>query len=163
MAEQWRDIPGYEGAYQVSDLGRVRNRKRRRLLRPNSKKTKYLQVTLSKNNVPKFCSIHRLVAIAFLPNPLGLPQVNHKNGIKWDNRLENLEWISASENQKHRYDVLNHRGGPAKKVLCIENGKVYDSVRATALALNVHSTAVSTVCHGRAKTAGGLHFKFMEE
>lgn len=164
MTEVWRDIAGYEGIYQVSDQGRVRNKKRRRLLRPNSKKTKYLQVTLSKNNIPKFCSIHRLVAIAFLPNPLDLPQVNHINGIKTDNRLVNLEWCSRSENQYHRYHVLNKHGGyPKKAVVCIETNQVYESIRSASQALNINRTSITSVISGRNKTAGGFHFKIYEK
>lgn len=163
MAEQWRDVPGYEGLYQVSDMGRVRNRKRRRHLRPSVKKSGYAQVTLSKDGVSAYYSIHRVVASAFLPNPGELPQVNHKNGDKLDNRLANLEWCSASENQQHRHKVLGQPGGHPKAVVCIETGQSWEAVHLAAQELNIHRTSISMACHGRRKTAGGLHFNFLEE
>lgn len=163
MVEQWRDVVGYEGLYKVSDLGKVRSVRRRRLLRPGIKSTGYAQVTLSRDGVNRYYSVHRIVAAAFLPNPNALPQVNHKNGKKQDNRLANLEWCSASENQQHKYKVLGKSGGHPKAVFCIETGQRWEAVHLAAQELNIHRTSISMVCHGRRKTAGGLHFKFLEE
>lgn len=114
--EEWRDIPGLNGHYRVSSMGRVVSvaRKDRRghrrpelILKPSVSHKGYLMLFFEKTNY----SIHRLVALTFLgAPPEGRQQVNHKNGIKTDNRVCNLEWVSASENQKHRYCVLGHRG-----------------------------------------------------
>lgn len=163
MGAIWRDVIGYEGLYQVSDQGKVRNRKRRRNLRPNTKKDGYCQVTLSKDGAVSYYMLHRLVAIAFLPNPDGLPQVNHKNGKKQDNRLVNLEWCSASENQQHRYKVLGKTETCNKSVMCTDTGEIYPSVRAAAAASGAHPSAVSMCCNGTRKSANKLHFIFMEE
>ena len=120
--ELWKDIDGYEGLYQISNLGNVRslNRKQRvglinnrtitrkgKILKIQKNKYKYCYVFLSKNGNKKYSLVHRLVAIAFIPNPNNLPEVNHKNGIKSDNKLKNLEWISKSDNEKHAYLFLN--------------------------------------------------------
>lgn len=78
----------------------------KKILAPNPKKSGYLDICLSSRNSKKSLRIHRLVAIAFLPNPLRLPYVNHRNGVKTDNRLENLEWCTVSENTRHGYRVL---------------------------------------------------------
>lgn len=124
--EFWKDVPGYEGLYQASTLGRVkalaksiddvcrggqrqrfyytmilRLSKSPRRSRPSEKSNYYLVVNLRLNNKTKPFKPHRLVALTFLPNPLNKPQVNHKNGIKYDNRLFNLEWATNSENQNH--------------------------------------------------------------
>lgn len=160
MSRQWRDIAGYEGLYQVSDDGKIRNAKRRRFLRPNIKKTGYAQVTLCKEGVCAYYSVHRIVASAFLANPCGLPQVNHKNGVKTDNRVANLEWCDAAENQRHRRQVLGQMGENQKAVICLDTGEIWGAVYLASQALGVHRTAISMVCHGRRKTAGGLHFKF---
>lgn len=114
--ETWKDIEGYEALYQVSDIGRVRSLDRfgkgrgdvqsRRvfhgqiLLQPIYRDL-YPSVSLCKNGKVKRFYTHRLVALAFNPNPSGKPQINHINGVKTDNRAENLEWCTTQENSMH--------------------------------------------------------------
>lgn len=109
--EQWKDIAGYDGIYQVSTAGRVRSKARKvhnytkpgRYLRQSQKENGYLYLGLvrSDGTKSKHCYVHRLVAEAFIPNPDGLKQVNHKNSDKEDNRVENLEWVTPQENVLH--------------------------------------------------------------
>jgi hypothetical protein len=101
--EIWKDIEGYQGSYQVSNLGRVKSllNSKEIILKPiNSKGYSSVFLSNGKGTVKKF-KIHRLVCICFLPNLENKPQVNHINGIKTDNRLENLEWSDNSSNQIH--------------------------------------------------------------
>lgn len=114
MEEIWKSVVGYEGLYEVSSLGNLKSLDRvkgmygqlknykGRDLKPNSNKG-YLKQILHKDGERKYAQVHRLVAIAFLPNPENKQEVNHKNGIKTDNRVDNLEWVTTSENQKHAY------------------------------------------------------------
>ncbi len=115
VEESWKPVLGYEGYYEVSNLGNVKSLKRRQtgnqydrveaILKPSVLYNGYLQVCLAIGQTKKKYSIHRLVAIAFLPNPENKPQVNHKNGIKGDPSLKNLEWATRSENMQHAYDT----------------------------------------------------------
>jgi hypothetical protein len=102
MADEcWKDIPAFEGLYQVSTLGRVRNVKRDGLLVPYKHPKGYRQVSLSREGQGRSYLLHRLVAAAFLgPVPLGL-QVNHRDGDKTNNTLVNLEYVTPSQNQRH--------------------------------------------------------------
>lgn len=113
--EIWKDIKGYEGKYQVSSIGRVKSLQRISTFN-NSKGLKkeiiiktwndegYIRVKLSNNSVEKTYRVHRLVANEFLENPFNKSQVNHKNGIKTDNSVENLEWVTNSENSIHAFE-----------------------------------------------------------
>lgn len=98
--EVWKIIEEFTD-YEVSNLGIVRNQKTKIILKIHTQNRGYKIVNLKKENKSKGISLHRLVAIAFLPNPKNKPQVNHINGIKDDNRLENLEWCTGSENVNH--------------------------------------------------------------
>lgn len=118
MKELWKDIEGYKGFYQISNLGKVRSMNRI-IVRSDGLKMNfkgkslseatdsigYSFVVLSSNLTSKSFMVHRLVASSFVDNPDSLPEVNHKNGIKTDNRVENLEWTTHSQNVKHAYET----------------------------------------------------------
>jgi hypothetical protein len=111
MIEQWKPIPGYEGTYEVSNIGNVRRlagSERCFVTRPRKlvPRNGYFQLILSKNGEVELQWAHRLVARAFLGEPnKNFPHVNHKNGVRTDNRVENLEWVNHSENIAHAYRI----------------------------------------------------------
>lgn len=177
--EIWKDIYGYEGVYQVSNIGRVKrigsiNRvfKGEKLLKPQKCSNEYLFVGLSNKKI-KYFLIHRLVAIAFLENKENKRCVNHKNGIRTDNRVENLEWVTHSENNIHAIRIIKTmkpppsvgiKGGDnnrSKKVLCINSGVVYESAGDAARKLNLYQGNISRVCRGVDKQYKKMIFKYL--
>lgn len=109
MNEIYKDIGGYYGDYQISNLGNVKSfKKTERLLKFGINATGYYHVGLSYNGLVKYHNVHRLVAETFIPNSNSKQCINHINGIKTDNRIENLEWCSYSENNQHSYDNKLH-------------------------------------------------------
>ena len=112
--EIWRDIEGYEGLYQVSNMGRVKSlgndkNRKEKILKPGMNNYGYLQVGLHKEGKRKIFQVHRLVAQAFIPNPEELPEINHKTEIKTDNRAEFIEWCDHRYNMN--YGTRNERAG----------------------------------------------------
>lgn len=143
--EIWKDIKGYEDCYQVSNMGRVRRKEgfvntgikhsdkrfvKGKILKTNLKRNGYLTVDLSKNYNVKTISVHRLVAITFLPideDKVKEYEVNHKNCNKQDNRVENLEWVTPEENRNHAKE--NHRyktPNPKKPIRCKQLNLIFD-------------------------------------
>lgn len=115
--EVWKDIEGYEGLYQVSTCGNIKSLpkvrrngtgtyiQKERLLKPSNTSTGYKKVELCKDGKRKSFKVHRLVAIAFIPNPDNKPEVNHIDGNKINNNIDNLEWVTSSENSVHAYET----------------------------------------------------------
>ena len=173
--EIWKDIKGYEGLYQVSSLGNVRRIDTiMTVVTPHKgtyKKTwrgkilkvipqnGYHAIDLCKGNKVERKSIHRLVAETFVPNPKNKLQVNHKNGVKTDNRVENLEWVTASENSTHAYRVLKRIPPRNTPIICIETGKRYVKMLDAQKELGVSITNICNALRGDYETAGGYHWK----
>ena len=130
MEEIWKPIKGYEGLYEVSNLGRVKSLKRWHHPRENILKNKfttdgYYETALLKNGKYKYIRTHRIVAQTFIPNEMNKKEVNHKDGNKLNNCVDNLEWVTSSENQKHAYKLgLQTVSGAAiinrKRIRCID-------------------------------------------
>lgn len=107
MSTEWRDVPNYGGMYQVSITGVVRNSVTGRVLRPGRCTNGYLRVALGRGSPNNL--IHRLVALAFCEGYVEGLDVNHKNGVRDDNRAENLEWVTRADNVRHSYAVLGRK------------------------------------------------------
>lgn len=169
--EIWRDIPGYKGLYQVSNIGRVRNKHKNLILIPGKSSRGYLLVCLCKNGIQKTFKVHRLVATAFIPNPDNLPQVNHKDENKLNNNLENLEWCDAKYNSN--YGTRNERGArkrfngkQSKPILQYTlNGEFLTEYPSLSEAGRQTGFNISLICHNcnyRYKTAYGYIWKYKE-
>ena len=165
--EQWKTIKGYED-YEVSDGGHVRNMKTGKILKPcENKRTGYYQINLSNKNGKKKFSIHRLVAIMWIPNdnPEHKTQVNHINEDKTDNRVENLEWVSPKENINHgtcQERRAEAKRGTGKKIYCYELDREFDSETQAEEITGIAQQNISACCHKRKKTAGKMHWKFVD-
>lgn len=162
--EVWKDCKGYEGRYQVSNIGRVWSVLSQRNMKPWLDSWGYPTLQLvAENGKRKTEKVHRLVALAFLDNPQGLPQVNHKNEQKDDNRVENLEWCDGKYNSN--YGTRNERIGKSaqKRVYCVELNRVFESIGEAQRELGINGNHIGEVCQGRRKSCNGYHWRYVDE
>lgn len=157
-----KDIKDYEGLYGITEDGRVWSYRKNRFLKPQKTKTGYLYVQLSKNNKVKNYKIHRLVATAYLENPLNLPCVNHIDECKTNNCVENLEFCTIAYNNIYGTRIERVAKSLSKKVICIETNEVFESIKEAAKTIN-YNCHISDCCKGKRKTAGGYHWAYYEE
>lgn len=159
-------IEGLNGMYGINENGDVFSIRKMGLLKRNKHTLGYEQVYLSYFAIGSkglWCKLHRLVANQFIPNPLGLSDVNHKNGIKDDNRVENLEWLSHSDNILHSYRELGRKHTSVhltKKIKC-SNGKEYDSAILASKDTGCATSNISACCNGKIKHTKKLVFEFV--
>lgn len=173
MQEIWKDIKGYEGLYQVSNLGRIKslpkagNHWNGKILAQNYNR-KYARIGLSKGKLTTE-NVHRLVAMAFIPNPLNLPEVNHKDENPSNNRVDNLEWVTHKENMD--YGTQIKRGAISRGIPTIQysyDGKFireWHSIAEAARGIRPDSyvalkTEIARVCNGEKKHALGFIWKW---
>jgi hypothetical protein len=163
--ETWKPVVGYEGLYEVSSEGNVRNVKTGKILKPKNNRRGYLFVGLHKNGAVKNRYIHRLVAQAFIPNPNKLPEVNHKDEIKANNNLDNLEWVSHRDNSN--YGKRNERisKSMSKPIVQIDLStgliiKTYPSTTIATRVTGINYDTISRAARGIYKSAGRFGWRY---
>lgn len=175
MNEIWKDILGYEGLYQVSNLGRVRSLDKRRwngrtwcikkgrVLRSCDNGVGYLVVNLKDEGVQHMQLVHRLVAKTFINNPEQLKYVNHKDLNKRNNEVTNLEWCTAKQNVHHARRNGHLPTYYKKRVLCVELNREFESVAAAEKWLGLKGNRIANVCKLKrgCKTCGGYHWRYI--
>ena len=155
--EFWKPIKDYPHLL-ISRTGRVWSTTYDKELRPHLTNRGYLRVNLSKDKTVKRVSVHRLVAEAFIPNPGNLPAVDHIDGDKLNNRVENLQWITQSDNTRKSCRGKGKLATPIP-VICLETGKIYRSLKEAAAAHRIPSAVISALVKGEYDHYHGLHFR----
>lgn len=174
--DDFKEIPNTNALYFINKNGILK--RGGKILTPVLKNG-YNSYSLSVSNKVKVVYAHRLVAHAFIPNPENKPQVNHKNGIKTDNRIENLEWATYSENIRHSFSELGrvHIGlkgnlngmykvraelHPKSKPVKCSNGIIYGSRKEAARQLGVNAGNITLICNGKRKSIKGYTFEWIK-
>lgn len=178
--EEWKDIEGYAGRYQVSSLGNfvsITKRSGRKTMRGSLDTKGYVKITLYKNGARHTQGAHRFVAQAFIPNPENKTQVNHLDGDKQNNAVSNLEWCTNAENQQHKFHVLGYKipeerlaqmwekalpksvEASRKPIFCEETKERFNSIKE---AVAKYGTTPSNFSRAllRKKTAAGYHWRY---
>lgn len=177
--EVWRPVKGYEGLYEVSNIGNVRSIKRKkvitntlgsfersyggRLVKPFVAHNGYMRVSLCKDGKERKFPVHRLVAQAFIPNPSHLDQINHIDENKKNNNVNNLEWCDCKYNSNYgtRLERLSRKNG--KRVFQIKDGAIineYCSVNEAERQTGISHVIINRVVNGRGYSAGGYQWKY---
>lgn len=170
IKEEWRDVIGYEGYYQVSNTGMVRSVDRvvtrsgkpivrhSHYLKPRLSKEGYNSASLSMGGEQKYVKVHRIVAQAFILNLENKPQVNHINGNQGDNRVENLEWVTQHENMRHAVET-GLFDGTFRRVKR-SDGVVFRSINEASRKTKCDDADIGKCCKGTRKTCGGYAWSY---
>jgi hypothetical protein len=169
MIEFWRDVQGYEGIYQVSDLGRVKSLNyggtgKEAIMKQQDNGNGYKFVRLSKKGEKlKHVYVHRLVAESWIDNPLPdmFTEINHIDENRSNNRVENLEWISHKDNLNYGHRTEKFAKTQSKQVLRVATGEVYNSTREAARITGFSQGNISNACRGVVKTAYGSEWRYI--
>lgn len=179
MQEEWRDVVGYEGLYQVSNIGRVKRLKGygcklSRILKPCKNHFGYIDVSLCKDGKEQKKKVHRLVAAAFIQNPDNKPEIDHIDGTRDNNRADNLRWVTHKENlnfqvyKRHRSIATSSaqkgktgkQNNSSKPIICIEKNKIFWGCCEASRITGVCHQNISANCRGKIKNAGGFHWRY---
>lgn len=175
--EIWKDIPGYEGRYKISNFGNIQSLNREVLSKgklhqtiptkyikqQKDKRHSYLYVDLYDNISRKRFRVHRLVAMTFIPNPNNYPQINHIDGNKQNNSANNLEWCTQSHNMKEAYKIGLEKPRTLKvNQYDLSNNfiRTWDSIKSIQIFYNNRN--ISACCKGKRKTAGGYIWRYAD-
>jgi len=162
MKEIWKTIEGFEN-YEVSTEGEVRNKKTGRVLKQWLNENGYLQVVLCLNGKKTVKRVHRLVAEAFIPNPDNNPQVNHIDEDKTDNRVDNLNWMTAKENSNYGTSTQRQAENISKPIIVIYRDNTYEEFPSATIAakeLGLWQQNIVKVLKGKRNKTGGLRFRY---
>ena len=178
MSETWEKVPGFDGFYEISNMGKVRSLTR---FRGNGNGGYYQKGRILLGWISggyktfcicflgsrKFFQLHRMLAIVFIPNPENKPCINHKNGKKLDNRLKNLEWVTYAENNKHAYDIGLKEGSDKRAVIQYDlNGRFiqeFDSAMRASKVTGILRQHIVRHLSGKRPTAGYFLWKYKDQ
>ena len=162
----WKPIPNFEDLYEISNTGEVRSKnpryKNKSILKQGLSNKGYKNVCLCRKGVQKTFNVHRLVALAFIPNPNNLPCVNHKDENKTNNNVDNLEWCSYYYNNVYGDRLTKSALKRSIPVRCVETGVIYPSACAAQRETGIRQPKIWRCCHGMAKTSGGYHWELVQ-
>ena len=171
--EHWKPIAGYEGIYEVSDMGNVRSLKfgKQKILKPQNSGRGYLKINLYKDGQKKMSFVHRLVAEAFIQNPKNLDTINHKDEVKTNNSASNLEWMSQKDN--NNYGTRNKRAAEANinnlgvskavQMMDKQTGELlatFPSIRGAERVTGISRYGICLCCRAKQKSAGGFLWQY---
>lgn len=147
MQEEWKDIPGYS-EYQASNLGNIREKMTEKVLKRTLHYDNYLQVNLKLSGKPKSVWVHKLVALAWHGEPIGIddPVVDHIDECTWNDREDNLEWVGRQENVRRWRERNPDKVGKQQKIVCLETGQEWDSYKACSDELGLRYETVRGIC-----------------
>lgn len=178
MVEVWKPVKDYEGIYEISNIGRVRSKHKHTkskdgIIKERKTRNGYCHVELWKNGTGVDRYIHRLVALAFIPNPNNLPEINHKDENPSNNCVDNLEWCDRTYNNNygnHYKKMVETRGDKyvganachRRRVMCVETGEIFETIRSASRIINVNQAHISNCCRGKRNKCGGYHWKYID-
>lgn len=166
MEEIWKDVPGFEGLYQVSNYGQIKSTPRRGtaggIMKGHADRKGYINITLRKDGIQYTQKLHRLIAITFISNPHNYPEVNHRDENKQNNRVDNLEWCTTSYNHEYGTRTLRASTHCGKPIRCVETGVEYQGAKWASKEMGIDASGITKALKNPNRTCGGYHWQYVE-